>query len=497
MPFASDAVPPSLSTLPLRFDFLHFSSLLMLPWLICLLLLYLTTWLTIPSVLLSSKRPASMVAWIGATVILPFLGPLLYLFFGSDRLRRKRLQRRGDVDRSSKKENPNSSPEFDLTTEEQALVRGVTTTNCNRLSGLDEIEILPDESYFDALLAKIESAQHHIHFQTYVWRNDEVGRTFLAALCHAARRGVEVRLLVDELGSFETKDEFFGPLLEAGGEFSWSYTLHPRRNRYFLNLRNHRKLQLIDGKQAFIGGMNVGREYLGRDPEVGDWHDLQVRLTGAALNGLQEIFLNDWFFATQRKVEADAYYRAPDHASSIPAAFVESGPDSDRKPFLKSVLLLCGFARENIDLFTPYFVPTSELVAAFQIAAARGVRVRLMVSEKNDHRFLVKIGRSYYETLMEFGVEIYEYAEAVHHAKVIIADQRWLMVGSANLDARSIDLNFELNILMRAPATCVELAKTYDAMFAASNRIDLATFRNRSRRQKIVEGLSRLWAPLL
>lgn len=469
----------------------------MIIWLLCILVLYFATWLIIPNVLMSSKRPASMIAWIGTVIFLPFVGPVLYLLFGSDRLRRGRLERRGDDVNSSAAHHEHTADSFDLSAEEQALVRGVTTTNKNRLTGLEELELLPDEAYFKALLSAIESARHHIHFQTYVWRNDEEGRQFLAALCHAARRGVAVRLLVDELGSFETKEAFFKPLQEAGGEFSWSYTLHPRRNRYFLNLRNHRKLQLIDGQQAFVGGMNVGREYLGRDPEIGDWHDLQVRLTGAAINGLQEIFLNDWFFATQRNVSDDAYFSAPRQSSGTPVVFVESGPDSDRKPFLKSVLLLCGSARESLDLFTPYFVPTAELVAAFQIAAARGVRVRLMVSEKNDHRFLVKIGRSYYEELMAFGVEIYEYTEAVHHAKVIIADQRWLMVGSANLDARSIDLNFELNLLLRSPETCTKLAETYDAMFATSRRVDLEKFRQRPQRQKMAEGLSRLWAPLL
>ena len=325
----------------------------MLPWFLCFLVLYLISWLTIPSVLLSSKRSASMVAWIGATLFLPLIGPLLYLLFGSERLRRRRLQRRGDHGHSERTEKTDRVAAFDLSPEEQALVHGVTTTNRNRLSGLDEIELLPDETYFKALLAALESARHHIHFQTYVWRDDEIGRRFLAALCHAARRGVEVRLLVDELGSFETKESFFAPLTAAGGEFSWFYTLHPRRNRYFLNLRNHRKLQIIDGKQAFIGGMNVGREYLGRDPEIGDWHDLQVRLAGAAVNGLQDIFANDWFFATQRKVAGAPYFAAPERSDVAPVMFVESGPDSTRKPFLKSVLLLCGFAREQIDLFTP------------------------------------------------------------------------------------------------------------------------------------------------
>ena len=420
--------------------------------------------------------------------------PALFLFFGTDRLRRRRLERQSTKSDSS---SPSPQPDFEFNEAEESLVTAVTGINRNQLSAIDELEVLHDNAYFDALSEQLDQAQHHIHFQTYVWRNDHTGRRLLATLVRAARRGVTVRLLVDELGSFETKDEFFKPLLEAGGEFSWSYTLHPRRNRFFLNLRNHRKLQIIDGTYAFVGGMNVGREYQGRDPEIGSWHDLQLRLSGPAVVALQESFLHDWLFATQKKIATDDCHEGPCGTARLPTLLVESGPDSSRQPFLKSAIALCNFAKETIDLFTPYFVPVDELVSAMQIAAARGVRVRLMVSEKNDHRFLVKIGRSYYEQLMEFGVEIYEYAEAVHHAKVVIVDEQWLMVGSANLDARSIDLNFELNLLIRSPDTSQQLKETYDEMFAASHHLDLDTFCERPRKEKLLEGLSRLWSPLL
>jgi len=462
--------------------------------LLLLLLAYLATWTLIPQVLLSRKRPPSMVAWIGAIFLLPFVGPAMFFFFGTDRLRRKRLERRQPKPGSRDERN---APKFDFAADEQAMVTAVTRINRNQLSAIEQLDILHDNAYFDALHERLERAEHHIHFQTYVWRDDETGRRFLAALIRAARRGVSVRLLVDELGSFETKDAVFRPLIAAGGEFSWSYTLHPRRNRYFLNLRNHRKLQIIDGTEAFVGGMNVGREYQGRDPEIGAWHDLQLRLTGQAVTDLQDSFLHDWFFATHKRIDPSDCHRGKAGAHRLPALLVESGPDSSRQPFLKSAIALCNFGRESIDLFTPYFVPVDELVTAMQVAAARGVRVRLMVSEKNDHDFLVKIGRSYYEQLMDFGVELYEYGEAVHHAKVIIVDGRWLMVGSANLDARSINLNFEINLLIRSPDTCAKLGQTYEPMFAASHQLDLESFRQRPRREKLAEGLSRLWSPLL
>jgi cardiolipin synthase A/B len=470
-----------------------------MPWWFWLLVIHVATWLAIPSVLLSTKRPASMLAWIGAIVALPVLGLLLYLAFGTDRLRRRRRQRRGESPRKEEGSAPRPvAGEAELAEREIDLVRTVARISGEAPTGIARLSVLATAGdYYGDLAGRIEAARHHVHFQTYVWREDDTGRRLREVLVAAARRGVKVRVLVDELGSFETPETFFRPLVEAGGEFSWFYTIHPRRNRYFLNLRNHRKVQVVDGSVAWVGGMNVGREYEGRDPEVGVWHDLQMRFEGGLVRGLQESFAEDWYFATQRRIEDREYFPDPDGPDALPAVLVASGPDSARKPFLLSVIALCGFARERIDLFTPYFVPVASLVHAMQVAAARGVRVRLMVSEKNDHRFLVHIGRSYYEELMDFGVEIYEYGEAVHHAKVVQADDRWLLLGSANLDARSIDLNFELNVLLRSEEAGARLAERHEKMFASSARVEFEEFRRRPRRQRLAEGLSRLWAPLL
>jgi len=469
-----------------------------MPWYAWLLALHLATWLAIPNVLLSTKRPASMLAWIGALVLLPFLGFALYLAFGTDRLRRRRLDRRGKSRTRPADPDGEEDSVDGLDGAEGDLVRTIARLAGSPPTGARDLQLLEDAAtYYDDLLAQIGAARHHVHFQTYVWREDDTGRRVRAALVAAARRGVRVRVLVDELGSVETGEAFFRPLVDAGGEFSWFYTIHPRRNRYFLNLRNHRKVQIIDGTWGYVGGMNVGREYEGRDPAVGAWRDLQVRLAGPVVDGLQECFANDWHFATRQRFTGSAYYAGRGGGATLPAVVVESGPDSDRKPFLLTVIALANFARERLDLFTPYFVPVHALVHALQLAAARGVKVRLMVSEKNDHRFLVHLGRSYYEDLLAFGVEIYEYAEAVHHAKVVRVDDRWLLLGSANLDARSIDLNFELSLLLRCPDACARLDRRHQEMFAASRQLDLARFRQRPRRDRLVEGLSRLWAPLL
>lgn len=468
----------------------------MMPWLVGLIVLYLMTWAVIPFVLLSPKRPASMLAWILGTLFIPFIVPALFLIVGTDRLRRRRLQRHRRPDGSKVRED--LTYRFGLSPIEQQMARAIASINRIPLTGVGTVKLLRNAAtYYPDVLAGVRRARHHVHWQVYVWRDDAAGREFLAALVDAARRGIKVRLLVDELGSIEVSESFFQPLVDAGGEFSWFYTVHPRRNRYFLNLRNHRKLQVVDGREAWVGGMNIGREYQGGDPEVGEWLDLQVRVDGPAVAGLQEVFRNDWYFATEREFAGDRYFPATDVPAALPALLVESGPDSMRKPFLKSLLALCATAEERIDLFTPYFLPVSSLVDALQVAAARGLCVRLMVSEKNDHRFLVRIGRSYYEELMAFGVEIYEYSAAVHHAKTVIVDDRWLMVGSANLDVRSIDLNFELNLVLRAPEACRALNEIHAGMFAQSRRLDPEVFARRPRREKLAEGLSRLWAPLL
>ncbi|MGA6927650.1 MAG: phospholipase D-like domain-containing protein, partial [Desulfosarcina sp.] len=275
------------------------------------------------------------------------------------------------------------------------------------------------------------------------------------------------------------------------------YTFHPRRNRYFFNLRNHRKLQIIDGRLAYVGGINIGREYEGRDRLMGNWKDLQIKVEGDVVNQLQEVFRHDWYFATEEKLPVHRYIPPAVQKSVCPAVVVESGPDVKKGVALNSLLTIIGQATECVDLFTPYFVPESALVSALQIAAAKGVHVRLMVSKKNDFKLLVDVGRSFYDELLQAGIDIYEYDRAMHHSKLVTIDHQWVLAGSANLDARSMSLNFELGILLRSAELCRKLESHFEGLFEQAQKIDRERFSRRSTYHRLRQGFLGLWAPLL
>jgi cardiolipin synthase len=248
--------------------------------------------------------------------------------------------------------------------------------------------------------------KHHIHIEFFIWRSDDRGREFLDLLVAAARRGVKVRLLLDQVGCLGVRRSFFAPLVEAGGRFSWFYSLPLRRHSRFMNLRNHRKLQIIDGEIGFIGGMNIGREYACEDPDLGLWRDAQLEVRGNVVTYLQEVFATDWFFATEERISGREYFPEIDadrEGPSLPGNCRRSGPAArtaaqiaDHSPQLR--------VRNGVWLATGYFAPDILLLSALQICAARGVDVRLLVSEKTDHPYLVLVGRSYYEDLLRYGV---------------------------------------------------------------------------------------------
>jgi cardiolipin synthase len=314
----------------------------------------------------------------------------------------------------------------------------------------------------------------------------------------AARRGVEVRVLLDQIGSLGLTRRFFRPLEEAGGKFAWFRTAHPFRNQWTFNLRNHRKLQIIDGRHAFVGGMNMAREYAGEDPKIGRWRDLQLEVTGAAAKKLQMIFADDWFFATEEKLLDPRYYPESEGEQKVLVQSLPDGPDNGADPIQMSIVAMLHAAQERVWLTAGYFVPNEPLLTSLNVAAARGIDVRLLVSAKTDHPMLVKVGRSYYEELLRFGVKIYEYEKGLNHGKVALIDRDWLMVGSANFDIRSMRLNFELNVLVRDPERAAELHKVLQQDFEQdSTCIDLEEFQKRSWRERLLESMVRPLAPLL
>jgi cardiolipin synthase len=476
-------------------------------WVWLLVALWLASWLCIPHLLLLNKRPTATLAWLWAIFLFPVVGAGLYLAIGSEQVARRR-QERGEDFRAREqlttaraktaKRAANLKEEKALGEDERILLRGLSTITRLPLATASSLRVLyKGAPYYAALREDIEKAQRDVHVESFIWRDDEVGAEFLQLLVEAARRGVAVRLLLDELGCVRLRDSYFKPLVDAGGEFSWCHTLSPLRNRYSFNLRNHRKLQIIDGRTVFVGGMNIGREYLGRDPKLGDWADAQLRVQGQVVEVFQQIFAEDWFFATGREYPLHHPPREESGEEKILAQVLRGGPDEDDHAMLRSNIALVTAAKGRLWISTGYFVPGETMQTALQVVAAKGIDVRLLVSSKSQHPHLVPAGRSYYDALLRQGVRIFEYSRGINHSKFMIIDDRWSTVGSSNLDERSMRLNFELNLLMYHPETNRELAHIFEDSIAASKEIELQEFNRRPLSQKLLESALRPLSPIL
>ncbi|HZZ20764.1 MAG TPA: cardiolipin synthase [Opitutaceae bacterium] len=473
---------------------------------IALILCYFATWAFIPHLLLLKKRPSATLAWLWAIVFIPFLGAMVYLAIGTDRLKRRRLRRRTLYSARSSRQGNRPASTDEATT---ALIRHLQPRDRQFLQLLSRVNHLPSssaanlrilrdsEDFYEALARRIADARHHIHLEFYIWHPDETGTRFLLLLTEAARRGVVVRLLLDGVGSHRFNEAALKDLRAAGGQFSWFQSLDPKRNRFFLNLRNHRKLQIIDGSVAFVGGMNIGREYEGLDEALGHWRDVQVETEGAVVNEFQDVFADDWFFATGEKISAETYFPRFSGRAQHPVQVVLGGPDRRNEPISKTIVSLLNDATQRVWIATGYFVPDDIILSALELAAIRGVDVRLLISEKNDHPLLVDVGRSYYSQLLSAGVRIFEYSVGINHAKVMLSDNSWSMVGSANLDYRSMRLNFELNILSHSEERNAELARILEHDFALCQEIDPAVFAKRPFSRKFLEAALRPLSPML
>jgi cardiolipin synthase len=461
--------------------------------------------LCIPHLLLLNKRPTSTLAWLWAILLFPVVGPVLYLMIGSEQIKRARIQRRRDFRGQGRfasveaEHGLQAAPGVNaLAPGEQVLLRSLTAITQLPVSTARSVRILRKApAFYGALKEDIRNAKDHVHIATYIWRDDEVGREFRELLVAAARRGVTVRVLVDEVGSLYLRESHFRPLIEAGGQFSWCHTLSPLRSRYSFNLRNHRKLQVIDGDIAYVGGMNFGREYMSLDPVDGDWGDVQLRVEGAVVDVLQEVFAEDWFFGTAKDDVRNKTKPPRGAAEPTFAQVLRGGPDEEDHPMLRVNLELIASARERLWIGTGYFVPGETIQTALQVAAARGVDVRLLISSKSQHPLLVKAGRSYYDALLRQGIRIYEYDKGVEHSKYLVIDREWTTIGSCNLDERSLRLNFELSLLARCKDTNSEMARIFAATIAESRLIDRAAFARRPFLERLTDSALRPLSPVL
>jgi cardiolipin synthase len=464
----------------------------------------------VPLVLVRRKEPSSTIAWILTLVFLPPVGAILFLLFGRDRVRwpakRKRAldalvraqvaearDETGEPDRSSQ------LPVLDgASSLERALFRlGARLTHLRATYG-NRVEVLSDgNATFDAIGAAIDAARHHVHAQYYLIRNDATGRWFRDRLVAAAKRGVTVRLLLDGYGCLAVGRAWRRPLRKAGARVAdflpmRSVLLQP------VNLRNHRKIVVVDGEVAFTGGFNVGDEYRGQMPGVGGWRDVHLRIEGPAAAELQRVFFQDWAFATSEPIDPQAYFpRNLPARGEATIAIVPSGPDTRNEAIHRLFFGAIVGAEREVVVTTPYFVPTESLLVAMELAAMRGVDLELLLPGRSNHRVTFHAGRSFYAQLLEAGVGVHEYVPGIVHAKTLVVDDRVALVGSANMDLRSFRLNFEVHTLVHDTSTAARLREAFASYARESQRVNLAQWRERPWTLRVKEGAARLVSPLL
>jgi cardiolipin synthase len=359
------------------------------------------------------------------------------------------------------------------------------------------VELLVDgEATFDDILRGIGTAEDYILVQFYIVRDDELGNRLKSALIAKAERGVKVRFLFDEVGSHQLSRRYQDDLRAAGVEIRDFHSRKGPGNRFQINFRNHRKIVVVDGRSAWVGGHNVGDEYLGKDPTFGHWRDTHVRIDGPAALGAQLSFAEDWYWATGAILELD-WRPKPAPGQDVPVLIVPTGPADELETASLMFIHAIHSARERIWIASPYFVPDEAVVSALQLAGLRGVDVRILIPEKPDHKLVWLAAFSYFEEAGRTGVKFYKYTDGFLHQKVMLIDHDAAAVGTANFDNRSFRLNFEITAFAADEKFVAEVERMFEDDFARSRIVEPDELASRSFWFRLAVRFARLTSPVL
>ncbi len=469
-------------------------------------------------VLRHRRRADSTLLWLFITWSVPLAGALLYAMFGVDRVPKERWHR--SVQRHVRLEGARQSLAEDVLPEaywrsvggaptmprdewERELDRPLAALSETfpLLGGNRIVPLLTGDDAFPCMLNEIRSARHHIHLQSFIIGNDDVGREFMEALAERARAGVRVRVLYDRFGSSHAlwgglfRKYHRVPNLSIAG---WTQS-NVFRKQMHLNLRNHRKALVVDGRVGFMGGVNLNgysRSHAGL-PAIQDYH---FQLNGPIVQELQYSFLRDWHVMTEEDpvqlLSADHFRRLAPEGGAL-ARLVNSGPSSDLRVAVDVFFNAVNAARKQVFIITPYFLPSEDLLRALRMAALRGVRVYLVVPEKSNHWYTTWAGRAMYEDLLESGVRIFERAPPFIHAKAMTVDDRMAIVGSSNWDIRSLYSNYETSMAVYDTQFVMHLKLMMSEDLHSSREVELASFKNRPVLHRYLENACGLLSPLL
>lgn len=445
-------------------------------------------------VVLDNRNPIRTLAWIMVLLFVPFLGLLLYFFFGRDTKRQKYINRRSlsQIQQRShlyyRSQNRVEPP-----VKYSNLVAYLeNTASAYPMAGNDVRVIGSTARFVEELLTAINSATEHIHLQFYIFENDVLGTRVRDALIAKAREGVEVRVIYDSVGCWSVPSGFFEEIRFAGGQVEAFLQVRFPILGDRVNYRNHRKIVVIDGKLGFAGGCNLADRYI-----AGAWRDTMIALRGSAVHGLQTSFLIDWYFANSSLVSGKRYFPSAEQQGGAMVQVVQSNPVGSNRVIMSALIMLLGAARDYVYIQTPYLALTDSMTLAMRNAALSGVDVRLMIPLRSDSKISTYASYSYLDTLLEAGVKVFLYKEGMLHCKTVVSDDCISSVGSANFDFRSFYYNFEISALVYDKSAAVDLKALFVADEKKCEQLTARRYAERSFARRCAESAARLFSPIL
>ena len=457
-------------------------------------------------IILEDNNAIKTISWIIVVILLPVLGMILYLNFGRNFRKEKLFSRKGltdylniktfapyqleNLDDDLIRKNPRLY-------EKKHIMRLLLNNSKALLTQKNKIQILHNGgSTFQSILGALELAKNHIHLEYYIYEDDEIGNKIAKILVDKAKAGVEVRFIYDDVGSWGLKKKFIDRLKNAGVEV---YPFMPVKLPMFthrINYRNHRKILIVDGTIGYVGGINVADKYIHGEEQIGFWRDTHVKLEGDAVHSLQAVFLTDWYFVSQQSINDPRYFPKHSIKEEHLVQITASGPDSDWASIMQAYFTAIGTADRHIYISTPYFIPNESILTALKTAALSGIDVKILLPGRSDLSIHLWSSMSFVNGLLRAGVEVYTYQKGFNHGKILMVDGIFGSVGTANMDLRSFDKNFEVNALVYDDEAVAELEHSFLEDLKHSKKLELEEFAKRPLRLKIKESVARMVSPL-
>lgn len=471
------------------------------------ILYFLTVVFIAVLIILENRNPVKTISWILVLVLLPFIGIVGYLFFGQEYRKSKMFSRKGlkDLEKLRKLtlEQLDNLPKNNFRINDQLYSKkrlmNLLLSNSNAiLTNNNEVKVLHNgQETFPEIFRCIEQAKHHIHLEYYIVEDDIIGNYLRELLIIKAKEGVEVRFIYDDVGSWQLKRKFIRSMSDAGVKADCFMRVRFPNLTSKVNYRNHRKILVVDGETAFVGGLNFADRYQDGVPGIGPWRDTHLKVTGGGATSLQIIFMADWYFVSKEIFRGENYFKPFESGDGKLVQISASGPDSDWESIGQAYFSAIASATDYVYISTPYLMPTADIMTALKTSALGGIDVRIIVPGLSDAVTSKWGTNSYIEELLESGVKIYFYKAGFIHSKVIVVDGIFSSVGTANLDFRSLETNFEVNAMIYDEEIASILTNQFLDDQDKSEAVIIEEWIKRPRMNKIKESFARILSPML